>query len=468
VVGALPSAQRALGIDARVVLPLYRGIDWAALERLPPTLIVPMGGFVGYAGVRRGKLENSDTPAYFIEHHHYYDRSGIYGDKSGDFGDNVERFSFLCRAAFSLCRAEGFIPDIIHAHDWQAALAPVLIDTTEWGTELHGSATVLTIHNMGYQGVFWPEALAVTGLGQEHMNGDELEHFGTLNLLKGGLMHADRITTVSPTYAREIQGKEQGAGLDGVIRRRADRLVGILNGIDTKVWDPATDRHLAARFSSHDMSGKAACKAALQREAGLPVRPDVPLFGVVTRLTGQKGVDVLLSVLPALLQQDFQLVVLGSGDPALERGFEAAGRLRSDKVRAFLRFDDALAHRIEAGSDFFVMPSRYEPCGMNQMYSLRYGTLPIVHATGGLADTVWNFDESTGEGTGFVLRELTPQSLYNVLLWAIWAYRDRPDAIARMRRRAMEQPFGWDRSAAEYERVYHAAYASRRGHPFRG
>jgi starch synthase len=253
-----------------------------------------------------------------------------------------------------------------------------------------------------------------------------------------------------------------------VIRKRADRLVGILNGIDTSVWNPATDRHLAARFSAHDLSGKAACKAALQREAGLPVRPDVPVFGVVTRLTGQKGVDVLLSVLPALLHQDFQLIVLGSGDPALERGFEAAGRLRGDKIRAFLRFDDALAHRIEAGSDFFLMPSRYEPCGMNQMYSLRYGTLPIVHATGGLADTVWNFNEATGEGTGFVLRELTPQSLHDVILWALWAYRERPDAIAHMRRRAMEQPFGWDRSAAEYERVYHAAYASRRGHPFRG
>jgi len=468
VVGALPLAQRAQGIDARVVLPLYRGIDWDAQERLHHTLVVPMGGFTAYGGVRRGHLAHSDAPVYFLEHNHYYDRGGIYGDARGEFGDNVERFAFLCRGALMVCRAEGFLPDVIHAHDWQAALAPAFVNTVEWGTPFHGCATVLTVHNLGYQGMFTPSSLRVTGLGDEHLNDREFEHFGALNLLKGGLMHADRITTVSPTYAREIQTAEHGAGLDGVIRARAQRLVGILNGVDTVVWDPANDRRIAARYDASNMDGKARCKEALQRELGLPVRRDVPLYAVVSRLTDQKGLDVLLSVLPSILNWDLQLVVLGTGDPGLERGFEAAALARGDRMRMVTRFDDGLAHRFEAGADFFLMPSRYEPCGMNQMYSMRYGTLPIVHATGGLADTIWNYDERTGDGTGFVTNELSPRALHGVIEWSLRAFRQHPHHIDRMRRRAMEQPFGWDRSAATYERLYLDAYRSRRGHPFSG
>jgi starch synthase len=468
VVGALPIAQRAQGIDARVVLPLYRGIDWNALEQRPYTLTVPMGGGAEFGAVRRGVLPDSEVPIYFLEHLQYFDRAGIYGDTKGDFGDSVRRFAYLCRGAFAACRAEGFSPDIVHAHDWQAALAPVYVDTTEWGTELHGAATVLTIHNLGYQGMFTADDLPATGLGWEHYNGEELEHFGALNLLKGGLTHADRITTVSPTYAREIQRPEHGNGLDGVIRSRAGRLHGILNGIDTRVWNPEIDQRIAARYSASELWGKARCKEALQREAGLPVRPDVPLFTVVTRLTGQKGMDILVSILASVLQWDVQLVVLGSGDSALERSFEVASRLRPDKIKAFLRFDDALAHRIEAGGDFFLMPSRYEPCGMNQMYSLRYGTLPIVHATGGLADTVWNYDDRTGDGTGFVMNELTPRALHDAMGRAAWAHAHRREQLDQLRRRGMGQRFGWDRAAAAYTDVYLGAYAQRRGHGFMG
>ncbi|RYE91183.1 MAG: glycogen synthase GlgA [Myxococcales bacterium] len=468
VVGALPAAQRALGIDARVVMPLYRGIKWDALEKLPHTLVVPLGGRTVYGGVRRGRLENSEAPVYFLEHHHYFDRDGFYGDRHGEFGDNLERFAFLSRGAFELCRAEGFVPDVIHAHDWQAALAPVYVNSTMWGTEMHGCATVMTVHNLGYQGQFAPADLPVTGLGFEHLNDRELEHFGALNLLKGGLMHADRISTVSPSYAREIQQPENGAGLDGVIRSQRHRLAGILNGVDTSVWNPATDRYLPARFDMTHIGGKAACKALLQRELGLPERSDVPVFAVIARLTEQKGLDVLLSILPSILAWDIQLVVLGTGDGALERGFTAADRLRGDRIRALLQFNDGLAHRIEAGADFFVMPSRYEPCGMNQMYSMRYGTLPIVHATGGLADTVWNYDERTGDGTGFVLHELSPGSLHDTLAWALATYHQRPEHIGRMRRRAMEQPFDWGRSASLYEGLYRDAYRARRGHPFFG
>ncbi len=464
VVGALPIAQHERGLDVRVVVPLYRGIDWDALERLPHTLIVPMGGFTAYGAARRGRV--GGAPVYFLEHLHYYDRAGVYGDAGGDFADNVERFAYLCRGAFALARAEGFEPDVVHAHDWQASLAPAYVKTTEWGTPLHGAGTVLTVHNLGYQGVFSPASFGVTGLGPEHFRGDQFEHFGTLNLLKGGLVFADRVVAVSPTYAREIAHHDKGAGLDGVVRARAGAVSGVLNGIDDRTWDPRADRHLAAQFHAGDLAGKAACKAALQREAGLPERPAAPLYGVITRLTGQKGMDLLLAALPAVLRWDVQFVVLGSGDPALEAAFAGLARAHPDKVAAFLRFDDALAHRIEAGSDFFVMPSRYEPCGMNQMYSLRYGTLPIVHGTGGLADTVWNYDERTGTGTGFVAHDLTPRSLYDVLGWSLWAYHNRPADLERMRKHAMGQDFGWSRAAAAYEDVYRAAYASRRGRPF--
>jgi starch synthase len=465
VVGSLPIAQYERGLDVRVVVPLYRGIDWNALERLSHTLVVPMGGFTAYGAVRRGRLAGG-APVYFLEHLNYYDRGGLYGDSGGDFGDNVERFAYLCRGAFALARAEGFVPDIVHAHDWPAALAPAYVKTTEWGTPLHGAGTVITVHNLGYQGVFSPASFGATGLGPEHLRGDQFEHYGTLNLLKGGLVFADRIVAVSPTYAREIAHPDKGAGLDGVVRARAGAVSGVLNGIDDRTWDPRTDRHLAARFDAADLAGKAVCKAALQREARLPERPGVPLYGVVTRLTGQKGMDVLLAALPAVLRWDVQFVVLGSGDPGLEGAFEGFARAYPDKLAAFLRFDDGLAHRIEAGADFFVMPSRYEPCGMNQMYSLRYGTLPIVHATGGLVDTVWNYDERTGFGTGFVTNDLTPRSLHDVLGWTLWAHHNRAADLERMRRVAMGQDFGWSRAAAAYEDVYRAAYASRRGHPF--
>lgn len=468
VVGALPIAQRRQGVDARVVLPLYRGIDWNAQERLPYTVSARLGGFSAHAAVRRGHLPHSDAPIYFLEHHEYYDRGGIYGDRGGEFRDNVERFAFLCKAAFAVARAEGFSPDIVHAHDWQAALAPVYVNTTEWGTELHGAGTVLTIHNLGYQGQFQADDLPVTGLGWEHFNGDELMHFGALNLLKGGIVHANRIVAVSPTYAREIQHEDKGARLDGVIRRRAGALSGVLNGIDADVWNPATDHQIAANFSADNLDGKWACKAALQREAGLPERHDVPVFGIVTRLTHQKGMDVVVSLLHRLLERDVQLVMVGTGDGELERAFRVAAQMRPDKVAALIRFDDGLAHRTVAGSDFILMPSRYEPCGLTQMYGLRYGALPLVHATGGLADTVWNYEERTGEGTGFRVDDLSPSALYDLISWALWAYHHRGQHIFDMRIRAMRQDFGWDRSADRYREVYEHAIWSRRGHGFQG
>lgn len=467
VVGALPKALRPRGVDARVVMPLYAGIDWNALERLEGTLHVPMWWGTARAAVRLGRLPRSEVPVYFLEYHRYFDRPHLYGSPEA-YGDNLERFTFLSRGALELAKAVGFLPDVIHAHDWQTALVPVYVDTIEWARPLHGAATVYTIHNLAYQGVTSGDALFVTGLGPEHYNSAELEHFGALNLTKAAVRRATLVSTVSPTYAREIQTPEHGCGLDGVLRGRGAELAGILNGIDGDEWNPAIDPFIPATFSAADPSGKAACKAALQREARLPVDPRVPVFGVVGRLTAQKGFDVLAHCLHRVLSWDLQVVLLGTGDRDAEHFFGALSARRPDRFKAWIGFDDGLAHRIEAGADFFVMPSRFEPCGLNQMYSLRYGTLPIVRATGGLVDTVRGYVEETGEGTGFLFADLTPDALANTIGWAQSTFFDRPHHVEAMRRRAMAQDLSWAHAAEAYERLYLRAYRTRRGHEFAG
>jgi starch synthase len=468
VAGALPKALAKRGIDVRLVMPLYQGMRWHDFERLDGTLEVPMHFGAARAGVRAGRLPGSDVTIYFLEYNRFFDRPHLYGPPGDAYPDNLERFAFLSRGALALCKALGFIPDVAHVNDWQTALVPVYINTVEWGQALHGTASVYTIHNLAYQGNFNPSALPVTGLGFQHYNPGELEHFGDMNLMKAAIRHATMLSTVSPTYAREIQTPEFGFGLDGELAARRHDLRGILNGIDTEEWNPATDPLLPARFSAEDLVGKAVCKAALQRELGLPVRPDVALFGVVGRLTSQKGFDVLAHTLSRVLDWDVQLVLLGTGDPEAEEYFGGLSQRRGDKFRAFIGFDNGLAHRIEGGSDFFIMPSRFEPCGLNQMYSLRYGTLPIVRATGGLVDTVANYDERSGGGTGFVFGDLTPDALANTLGWAVSTFYDRPGHVEGMRRRAMAQDFSWDRAAGLYHQLYLDAYARRRGHPFPG
>jgi len=466
--GALPRALRERGIDVRVVMPLYAGFDWNALQPLEGTVRVPMWWGVARAGLRLGQLPRSDVPVYFLEYHRYFDRPHLYGPPGDGYPDNLERFTFLSRGALEVCKALNFVPDVIHANDWQTALVPVYLNTVEWAKPLHGAASVYSIHNMAYQGVFDGGAMFVTGLGREHYNSAEFEHFGALNLMKAGLRHATLLTTVSPTYAREIQTAAFGSGLDGVLRERSGDLVGLLNGIDTAEWDPATDPYLPATFGAGDLTGKAACKAALQREAGLPVDPGVPLFGVVGRLTSQKGFDVLANCLEQVLSWDVQLVLLGTGDREAEHFFWSMSERRRDRFRAWIGFDNGLAHRIEAASDFFLMPSRFEPCGLNQMYSLRYGTLPIVRATGGLADTVRGYQQETGEGTGFVFHDLTPDALAGTIGWAVATWYQRPAHVEAMRRRAMAEDFSWHHEAAGYERLYLDAYQRRRGHPLEG
>jgi starch synthase len=466
VAGALPKALGRRGIDVRVVMPLYQGVPWHDLERLDGLLRVPMYYGDGRAAVRMGRLPGSDVPVYFIEHHSYFDRPHPYGPPGESYGDNLERFAFFSRAALELCKALAFRPDVVHANDWQTALVPVYLNTVEWAQPLHGSASVFTIHNLAHQGVFDGGAMLLTGLGREHYHAGEFEHLGVMNLMKAAIQHSTLLSTVSPTYAREIQGPAQGFGLDGVLAARDGDLRGILNGIDVDAWDPATDVHLAARYDVRDTAGKFVCKAALQREMALPVRDDLPVFGIIGRLASQKGFDVLAHALGRILSWELQMVLLGSGDRDAERFFGETSRRRGDRFRAYIGFDEGLAHRIEAGSDFFVMPSRFEPCGLNQMYSLRYGTLPVVRATGGLADTVRQYDETTGDGTGFRFDNLDPDSLANAIGWALSTFHDRPPHIATMRARAMAQDFSWARAAASYEQLYREAYERRRGHPF--
>jgi starch synthase len=466
VAGALPKALRPRGIDARVVMPLYRGVPWDALDVLDGALSVPIGRGTAHGRIRLGRLPRSDASVYFLEHRHYFDREYLYGSPTEAYSDNLERFTFLSRGALQLCKALGWYPDIVHANDWQTALVPVYVNTVEWAQALHGAASLYTIHNLAYQGVTDRGALFLTGLGPEHDNSKEFEHFGTLNLTKAALAHATLMTTVSPTYAREIQTPAHGYGLDGVLRGRAGDLFGIVNGIDTEEWNPATDPHLPKRFSASDLRGKAVCKTELQKEAALPVREDVPLFGLVARLVPQKGIDVLAHALDRILDLDLQLILLGTGDPEAESFFAQVADERGDRFRAWLQFHNGRAHRIEAGCDFFLMPSRFEPCGLNQLYSLAYGTLPIVRATGGLADTVRGYDEKTGRGTGFSFHDLTPGALYDTVGWAVSTWYDRPHHVEQMRLDAMAEDFSWQHAAAEYEKIYLLAYERRHRHPF--
>lgn len=447
VAGALPQALKARGHDVRVLMPRYRKAKSHPATRREEPLGVPMArtGHERWCAVWEGELDGG-VPLYLLEHDVLYDRDGIYNDARGDFGDNVLRFALLSRAGLILPDYLGWRADVLHAHDWQAALVPVY---ARWlGT---GQATVLTIHNLGYQGRYGGGLLVDTGIGAEHAGALGLAQAGDLNLLQGGLAMATCLSTVSPRYAAEIQTPLGGAGLDGVLRMRSGDLVGILNGIDDQTWNPRTDPLIPERFSEGDLDhGKATCKAALQREMGLPVDPKAPLVGLVSRFAWQKGIDIFAGAVDRLMSLGAQVAVLGSGEAWAEQLFARWSR-ELPNFAAELRFDEGLAHRIEAGADLFAMPSRYEPCGLNQLYSQRYGTLPVVRAVGGLYDTVRDDQD------GFAFEALSARALADTLSYAIWTYRERPQHFRAMQVAAMSKRMGWDVAAAQYDALYRLA-----------
>jgi len=390
---------------------------------------------------------------YLIKADQYFARPNLYGTAAGDYLDNAERFAFLSRAVVALLYHLG-PPDVLHAHDWQTALVPAFLraDSGRY-PGLESVRTVFTVHNMGYQGLFWHHDWHLLNLDWRFFTPDYLEFYGKINYLKGGLVWADAITTVSPTYAQEIQTPEFGYGLDGVLRARRAALSGILNGVDYDEWSPERDRFIAARYSADDLKGKAACKADLQATVGLPADAKVPVFGIVSRLADQKGFDLLAAIAPELLQKRLQVVILGSGDTRYQSLFGALAKRFPKRFKVSFTFDEALAHKIEAGSDIFLMPSRYEPCGLNQIYSLRYGTIPIVRATGGLEDTIVDVDATKEDGTGFKFTPYTPAALLSCIERALRAYRART-AWTRLIRNAMRMDFSWDRSAQAYAELY--------------
>jgi len=473
-VSALSINLAKLGHDVRIVIPRYYSIDRGSLKQLPGAMGTPMGGGIEewsaiYTTNMPEKGKKNPVKVYFIDHEIFFGRDGIYGSPvESDFIDNPRRFIFFCRAVFQLCRKIEWFPDVLHAHDWPAAVAPVYLKYAERvpsiETGFEKTVSVLTIHNLGYQGIYNKDNFDYTGLGWDVFYKAGFEDWSMMNMLKAGLYSADKINTVSPNYAEETKIQAHGFRLDGVLRYRSDDYSGILNGIDCDVWNPSKDKLIPKTYSAKNMEGKAIAKETLQKEFDLPRNANVPVIGMVTRLTDQKGVGELFgptygSVWSICRDMDLQMVLLGSGEHWCESEIMSlASRLSNFKAK--IGYSEKLSHLIEAGSDFFLMPSRYEPCGLNQMYSLVYGTLPIVRRTGGLVDTVENFNEKTGSGTGFMFDYLSPSSIYDTVGWAIWAWYNRREDIEKMKERAMGMNFSWERSADKYVKMYEQTRAS--------
>jgi starch synthase len=454
VLGSLPRALRRLGHEIDVVIPRYRGVT--AGSRIG-RVSVSFGAQVTDADIFAATTDG--VRMVFIDQPVYFDRDYLYGTGGHDYADNAERFAFLAHATLKWA-ATGPAYDVIHAHDWQAGLVPVLLRTAFSDHPWLGTVrAVFTIHNLAYQGIFDASWLPRLGLGWELMDIDALEFWGRISYLKGGILFSRTVTTVSPTYAREIETPEYGFGFDGILRYRSADLVGILNGIDYDQWDPARDPHLAAPYDASSLDRKRETKRALLDTFKLPINDDTlarPMVGMISRMVDQKGFDLLAALADDLPRLAATYVLLGTGERRYEDLWLGMAARYPDRVGARIGFDEGLAHRVEAGSDLFLMPSRFEPCGLNQMYSLRYGTVPLVRATGGLADTVVNFNAATGEGTGFAFVEYSPQALLGTLRWALSIYQDRAQ-WRRIQQAGVRQDFSWDASARKYVKVYERA-----------
>jgi starch synthase len=458
VIEALPRALVKLGHEVAVFLPCYRHIKTTSVA--VPSLTVPMGTRLRFPAIANGGVHRG-VRYFFLDDSFYFDRDGIYGDRNREYPDNAERYTEFCRATIELAK-HVWMPDLIHCHDWQTAMIPVLLRSS-YGDDpaVQDLPTVFTIHNMGYHGIFPREALDRVGLPAAIYHPGGVEFFGNINFLKGGLVYSDYLTTVSRKYAQEIQTSEFGFGLEGVVRTRSDRLTGILNGVDYSAWSPDRDTLLPAKYSSKSMSGKRICKQALIEELKLlSDNPNRPILGVVSRFADQKGFDLISQIARELMHEDLLLAVLGSGERRYEEMFRALATDFPGRIGAVIAYDNRMAHLIEAGCDIFLMPSRYEPCGLNQIYSLRYGTVPVVRATGGLDDTIESFDLQHGTGTGFKFTEYSSGALLDSIRQALQYYSD--DGIwNRIQLNGMAKDFSWNTSAAEYARLYEAVVTAR-------
>jgi starch synthase len=455
VVGALPHELVNLGHEVTVYLPLYASVrphledPW---KYLAESITIPFQNYSRFAGIVDGG-ERSGVKYRFVDCPELFDRQGIYGTKGGDFGDNAERFGLLCRAVIEASKILG-VPDIFHVHDWPAALIPVFLRTVYSGDPaLQHAGVVLTIHNAGYQGWFPPATTERLLLPWEIFTFDKLEQYNTFDFLKGGVVYSDKITTVSRRYAEEIQTPEFGNGLDGALRQRAKDIRGILNGVDYSEWDPATDGNLAAHYTAADLSGKSTCRADLLHAFGLDIPQSTPLIGIVSRFTAQKGFDLLEQVSRQLAERDVAVVALGTGEPYYEKIFRDWAYANAARFAVQIRYDNAIAHKIEAGADMFLMPSRYEPGGLNQIYSLKYGTVPVVRATGGLDDTIQEWNPELQTGTGFKFAGLSAQELLAAVDRAIATFQDKDD-WHKLMSNGMAENFSWEKPALEYAAVY--------------
>jgi starch synthase len=467
VLGALPRALGQLGEDVSLFSPLYRNVRANAQKAglaLEPVedgaFTVPIGDARVGGQVWKSVLPDSNVTAYFLQNDRYYDREGYYtrGGNGADYQDNSERFIFLTRGALEWCRRTGLRPDVFHCHDWHTGLLPVYVKHVFHG-DFPETATVFTIHNLAYQGLFWHWDMNLAGLPWRLFNWHMLEYYGNLCFLKAGLVGADALTTVSKTYAREIQTEAFGAGMQGVLQERSEDLYGIVNGIDEREWDPATDALVPATYSADDLNGKSHCKAALQARFGLPHKPGVPMVGMVGSLAERKGLDLLEEALGELLTSDLQFVLLGTGEPRYREFLSELHERHAGRMGVMFKHSRELAHLIEAGSDIFLMPSRFEPCGANQLYSLKYGTVPVVRATGGLSDTVVDYSPEgleDGRATGFVFEEYSALALLAALRRALSLYGDA-QKWHRLMLNGMSQDWSWLRSGREYVQVYRKA-----------
>ncbi|MFH1874341.1 MAG: glycogen synthase GlgA [Pseudomonadota bacterium] len=455
VAGTLPKALGQAGVKVAIIMPFYNSISAKTfgIKSLKQTVTVPVGDKKVAGKIFQTSL-SKNVEVFFIQQPAYFDREYLYQTKAGDYPDNSERFSFFAKAALELIASFKTKCDLIHCHDWQAALVPVYLKTLyKNNPALKNVKTVLTIHNLGYQGLFEHMDMPMLNLDWSLFTFDKLEFYGKINFLKAGIVFADKITTVSKKYAQEILTPEYGCGLEAVLHERKKDIVGILNGIDYSHWDPATDKLIPKKYSAKELKGKDACRTELQKCFKLPVRKDVPIMGIISRLATQKGFDLLEDVIPSLIKANVQVVVLGTGEPHYHELFQTLAQKYPKDVGVALKFDNSLAHLIEAGSDFFLMPSRYEPCGLNQMISMKYGTIPVVRATGGLDDSVTPFNKNTLKGNGFKFQKYDAQEFIKTLNKSLTTFRDQK-TFKKLILNAMKTDFSWNRSAEEYIELY--------------